>query len=103
MSQTIPTVTAEHASTDSLTDTERHRLLQSERRRVAMDVLAERTAPVELRALATAIAAREDGFDPSDEAAVERIELTLHHSHLPKLDSFDVVDYHPESRLVTRT
>lgn len=102
MSQTIPTVTAEHPSTDSLTETERHRLLAAERRRVAIDVLAERSAPVELTALATAIAAREDGVDPSDDAAVERVELTLHHSHLPKLDSFGVVDYDPDSCLVTR-
>ncbi|NIB98365.1 hypothetical protein [Halobacterium sp. R2-5] len=102
MSQTTPTVTATSPSTDDLTDTERHRLLQSERRRVAVDVLAERSAPVELSALATAIAAREDGRDPGDEAAVERIELTLHHSHLPKLASFDVVDYDPDTGLVTR-
>lgn len=102
MSQTITNFTAENPSIDGLNETERHRLLAVDRRRIALDVLAERTAPVELSALATAIAAREDGCDASDEGTVERIELSLHHSHLPKMEEFGVVDYHPDSCLVTR-
>lgn len=102
MSQTITDFTAENPRIDGLTETERHRLLAVERRRIALDVLAERAAPVELSALATEIAAREDGRDVSDEATVKRIKLTLHHTHLPKMESFGVVEYHADSRLVTR-
>lgn len=78
--------------TTHLSEDERNRLLASERRRVTLDVLADRTAPVSLRDLAAAVAAHEADVRTDDEA-VERVAITLHHVHLPKLAALGVVDY----------
>lgn len=88
------------ADTEHLTDTERHGLLASERRRVALSVLAGRSTPVDLSELAATVAARETDTDADDARAVERVAVALHHAHLPKLDDFGVVDYDPEARRV---
>lgn len=85
--------------TADLTETEQYRLLTEEQRRLALEVLADRDGgPIELADLAAAIAERERGA--ADEAAVERVAVTLHHNHLPRMDALGVLDYDPASRLV---
>lgn len=93
MSQTIPNHTTEHPSVADLPETDRHRLLAAERRRLALAILSERPPSIELGELAAELAAREPGLDDDDEEAVEHVALTLHHTHLPVLDELDVVDY----------
>lgn len=51
------------AETVELTESERHELLASRQRRLALDRLAERNAPVELADLAAEVAARADEAD----------------------------------------
>lgn len=81
-----------------LTEDDRHRLLAAERRRIALDVLAERTVPVDLETLAAAVAAREtDDPDEPTGDAVERVAVTLHHAHLPRMADYGVIDYDRES------
>ena len=64
--------------------------------RAVLDVLADRTAPVDVEDLAVAVAERE-----TDEGgAVEEVMLTLHHTHLPMLTDFGVIDYDPEGTRV---
>lgn len=72
-----------------LSESDRHRLLADRRRRVLLDVLADRDGPVELTDLAATVAAREDGTDD------ERVAIDLHHHHLPLLDDLGVVVYDP--------
>lgn len=79
---------------------DRHELLESERRRHVVDVLADRPADVELEELARAVAARTGGDDDLDPDAVERIATTLHHVHLPAMDDLDVLEYDPHSHRI---
>lgn len=83
-----------------LTQSDHHELLGSRRRRVALDALAGRTTPIGLAELAREVAEREDGTDETDEEAVERVMVTLHHHHLPKMGELDVLSYDPESNRV---
>lgn len=93
MSHNADETPAHHASTVGLPACEYAGLFAAERRRLALDVLSERTVPVEIDELAAEIAARGEG-SPTD------VVIDLHHSHLPKLDEADVVDYDPESHVV---
>jgi hypothetical protein len=88
------------AGTEHLTEDEYHGLLSAERRREALEVLSESTPPAELEDLAAAVAARETDERATDEAAVERVAVALHHAHLPMMDALGVVDYDPGSRRV---
>lgn len=97
MSQTITEFSEDLPSIDGLTETERHTLLRDERRRTALDVLADQPATVTLSEVAAGVAAREDGFDADDEAAVRSIEIALHHTHLPKMEELGVLSYQPQT------
>lgn len=90
----------EPSETAPLTEDDRHRLLSSERRRVLLDVLADRSTPVGLEALARAIGEEEMGTDAVDPETTERIAITLHHNHIPKLAEAGVVDYDARSTYV---
>lgn len=89
----------ERSSPSALSDDERYRLLSAERRRTAVDVLEERTLPIGLDDLAAAIAERE-ADDTADADAVERVAISLHHVHLPKLVDAGVIRYDPESNRI---
>ena len=82
-----------YAEIEQLTDSEYFQLLSADRRRVVLEVLAEQTAPVELDALAAAVAAQETDEDTVSEEMVKQVSLTLHHIHLPKMADFGVVEY----------
>lgn len=99
MSQTSNGTVEGSRRTVELTERERHQLLAAERRRAALDVLAGRTTPAALTDVARALAEQEAADDP-DEAAVERVAVTLHHVHLPRLDAAGVADYDPETRRI---
>lgn len=77
--------------TTQLTDSERYRLLASERRRTLLAVLAERKTPLSVQELAGAMVDRETGGHDLD--VQDEILLTLHHVHLPMLDDKEIVDY----------
>lgn len=79
---------------------ERARVLATDRRRLALDILEGQTTPVELEELAAGIVAREDGNTAVCEETIEQVAISLHHSHLPKLDDAGVLDYDPESHRI---
>lgn len=83
-----------------LSESDRHRLLASERRRVALEVLEERTTLVALGDLAEAVADRETATGAPDDETVRCVALSLHHHHLPMMADLGVVDYDHESRHV---
>lgn len=80
------------AESEYLTGNESRRLFREERCKTTLDVLADRTVPVELDDVAAAVAERESG-DSLDDESVQRVALSLHHFHLPKMAAFGVVDY----------
>lgn len=97
MSDATYQLTDEQARRAELSESDRHRLLASERRRLALSALAGRTSPVEVEELARDVAARESGVDAPDDAAVERVAVSLHHTHLPLLSDLGAVGYDPAS------
>lgn len=94
VTQTSETTTQSNGTVRLPTD-EWHRLLADGRRRDALRELADQELPVELSALAAAVAERRDGAE--DPAGVS---VSLHHVHLPKLAQHGVVEYDPESNRV---
>jgi hypothetical protein len=99
MSHTSTNVTATPAITSDLPESERFRILADEQRRLALDVLDERSGPVDLDAVAAEVATRSRGPDDVvDEEDVHRTAIELHHVHLPLLADLNVLDYDPASR-----
>lgn len=86
--------------TTALSETARHRVLSSERRRHVLAVVESRQSPVSLAALTAAVVAREDGATPADDTAREHVCISLHHVHLPMLDQHDVLEYDVDANLV---
>jgi hypothetical protein len=99
MSQTIKNRAVEALSTAKLPASECYKLLASEHRRLTIDILIETTPPVELEDLATEIATRTVDV-PSNDGAVERIAISLHHTHLPKMANAGLLKYDPELHLI---
>lgn len=106
MTKSVTELAGNRGETDDLTEADRCRLLSSARRRTALDVLVGRTAPVDLDDLAREIATRERDGDVTsgkgdvgergngvDARTVERVAVSLHHVHLPKMADLGVVDY----------
>lgn len=85
--------TAVPAEATELTESDRFRLLSVERRRIAVDVLSNCPSPVSLDDVALAVASREQNVSMPDPADIERVAVSLHHHHLPKMDAWGVVDY----------
>ncbi len=83
-----------------LAESELHRLLSSERRRILLNVLEERPAPMDLMELAWAISKRENGAGSEPTADVEQVVITLHHHHLPVLSEAGIVEYQPASKKI---
>lgn len=91
---------SKQASTNRLSESDYHRILADAHRRVALDILSTRATPVELRELATAIAAREiDATSPSTDV-VDEVSVVLHHRHLPLLSDRGAIDYDPATRRI---
>lgn len=91
----------EASDTAAITEADRHWILTSERRRTLLEVLEDRSAPVGVEALAAAIGEAELGVEALEPETVERIAITLHHNHLPKLDDAGVVEYDTTSNHVS--
>jgi len=71
--------------------TEQFQFLLGKRSRIALSVLAERTAPIELSELAAVVASRE--YDQPGEHVTRETAASLHHIHLPKLEEMGAVAY----------
>ncbi|WP_175424168.1 hypothetical protein [Haladaptatus sp. W1] len=84
----------------TLDESDRHRLLVSERRRVLLEALSDYTPPVDLEEMARAVAAREDSLYQDKHENVDEVSITLHHIHLPMMADFGVLDYDPDSNRI---
>ena len=79
-------------------------VLADERRRAALSVLSDRDGPLELSALARAVAVRteDDATGPAPDA-VDRMRVSLHHQHLPKLADAELIAYDVDRKVVYPT
>lgn len=91
------------AGTAEPTETERHRLLASERRRAVVDVLTTLAAPVDLEVLVEAVAAYEAGVDDPTDERTGRVAISLHHQHLPMMAEVGVLEYDPSTNRIVST
>ncbi|WP_255170214.1 DUF7344 domain-containing protein [Natrononativus amylolyticus] len=90
----------DRSGTVVLAESEFHRLLASKRRRILLEILDERPPPIDLEALALAVAERESGTESERPADVHRVAITLHHQHLPALSDGGVLEYRPAANRV---
>lgn len=92
------------AATDGLSKDEMFHLLSNQRRRDALEYLAEHDGAVNMRDLAEWIAAREHETTvaqlTSDER--QRVYIALYQSHLPKLADYGVIEYNQSRGVVRR-
>jgi len=88
------------AELTELTDGDRYEVLASSRRRTVIDALADSPGPVSLESLASSVAALEPQVDPSDDSAVQTIAVSLHHTHLPKMADYGVLEYDADANRV---
>lgn len=85
----------------SLEETEIHDVLSNDRRwRVLECFVDEGEDEVTLRELANRIARLETGEDPPPRSARQSVYVTLHQSHLPKLDRLGIVEYDDVSKRI---
>lgn len=104
MSNTVTSSSIEAiaASTGSNTS-DVHEAFASERRQTILRVLARNSTPVDVSAVARAVAARETdssiGSVPPDQ--VEEVHVMLYHVHLPKLEALGLVEYDAVADVVT--
>lgn len=90
------------AALEPLTLDEKFTLLADRQRRILLSVLGRVDDPVSIGGLSERILAREDPDSATDSAALEELELKLHHVHVPKLARYDILEYDAESGVVSR-
>ena len=70
-----------------------HDVLRNDRRRHVLERLQETDGPLALGDLAEHIAAVETGETPAPRNVRQSVYVSLHQTHLPKLDELDIVSY----------
>ncbi|MCL9815025.1 DUF7344 domain-containing protein [Natranaeroarchaeum aerophilus] len=72
------------------------RLLAPRRRQRLVAILEKRPATIDRHVVARTLVTEESDTNVPGSAAVQRVEIDLHHNHLPALDEAGVVQYDPE-------
>jgi hypothetical protein len=80
-------------------------ILSSDRRRYLLYFLEAESGEAELRRLARLVAAHENGIEPEavTQKGEKRVYISLYQSHLPKLESADLVEYDADTKRVYST
>jgi hypothetical protein len=84
----------------SLEEGEIHEVLRNDRRRLALEALQEDDGRSTVGELSETVAARETGEEPPPRNKRQSVYVSLHQTHLPKLDELDIVAYDGESKEV---
>ncbi len=85
---------------DDLDEGTIHDVLRNDRRRLVIESLRDGDGSADVGDLARSIAARETGDDPPPTNKRQSVYVSLHQTHLPKLDSLGIVAYDPNGREV---
>lgn len=89
-----------HAGDDRMEQNATHEILKSDRRRAALEYMRQQLEPVSLRTLSEQVAAREAGESPPPRDLRKSVYVSLHQTHLPKLDDVGVVDYDKDRKQI---
>ncbi|WP_134670759.1 DUF7344 domain-containing protein [Halorussus marinus] len=84
----------------TLDPSEIHNVLRNDRRRHAIQHLRDVDETLSVDALAEHIAAVETGESPPPRDVRKSVYVSLHQTHLPKLDELDIVDYDQREQLL---
>lgn len=85
----------------SLPETAIHDILRNDRRRHVLKYLQERGHEVGLRQLAERLAELETGESPPPSNIRNSVYVSLHQTHLPKLDDAGIVTYDRDRKLIS--
>lgn len=77
-----------------------HDVLRNARRRLTIERLRESGGTLSVRELSEQIAADETGETPPPRNIRQSVYVSLHQTHLPKLDDLGIVDYDADSKTV---
>jgi len=86
-----------------LDEREIHDVLRNDRRRLALEALREQDGRSTVRDLSERIATQETGEEPPPQDKRQSVYVSLHQTHLPKLDELAIVEYNPDEKDVTLT
>lgn len=89
------------ATNGALGEGEIHDVLRNDRRRLAIKALRDRNGRASVRDLSEEVAARETGEDPPPKKKRQSVYVSLHQTHLPKLDDLGILDYDGDNKTVT--
>lgn len=85
----------------NLDPVEIHEVLSNERRQLVIILLRDASDPMSARELSEQIAQEETGESPPPRNIRQSAYVSLHQTHLPKLDDLGIVDYDEGSKTVT--
>jgi predicted transcriptional regulator len=91
----------EEGTDTGLKRTEIHDVLRNDRRRLVLSRLREAEDPVSVRDLSEYIAGVEADEMPAPRNVRQSVYVSLHQTHLPKLEELGVVDYDGDTKAVT--
>jgi len=86
--------------TETLDASQIHDILRNDRRRLAIKCLREHGGTLSVRGLSEDVATRETGESPAPRDKRRSVYVSLHQTHLPKLDDLGILDYDTESKEV---
>jgi len=94
-------MSARTEETESLDAGQIHDILRNDRRRLAIKCLRERGGSMSVRDLSEEVATRETGESPAPRDKRRSVYVSLHQTHLPKLDELRIVDYDTDTKEVS--
>ncbi|MFB6361556.1 MAG: ArsR family transcriptional regulator [Halobacteriales archaeon] len=77
-----------------------HEVLSNERRQLILEFLSEANGPLSARDLSEKIAEAETDESPPPTNIRQSAYVSLHQTHLPKLDELEIVDYDQSAKTV---
>lgn len=77
-----------------------HDVLRNERRRHTLELLRENGDTLSVRQLSERVAALETGESPPPRNIRQSVYVSLHQTHLPKLDELGIVEYDADAKQV---
>jgi hypothetical protein len=91
---------AQTTTRETLEASQIHDILRNDRRRLAIKCLRENGDVLSVRDLSEDVASRETGETPAPRDKRRSVYVSLHQTHLPKLDDLGIIDYDTDAKEV---
>jgi len=101
MSSKLSEYSVQQGGTVEPSESEWHSVLSSKHRRLVLEVLEERNTDIQLGELASEVAKLDGALNAASPEKVDRVQVRLHHMHLPKMEELGVLTYEPESHRIS--